>query len=268
MSQASQAPNDAEATGGSVLDRFRLDGKVVLVTGASSGLGVAFAEALVQAGAAVVIGSRRADKLAETARRLTALGGSVLAVPCDVTDPAQCDAFVAAAVDKFDQVDVLVNNAGVGAAAPATRETPEHFRWLLQTNLEGAYWCSQAFARVAPRGSTIINVALTLALRTLAMPQAGYVASKAGLVGLTHDLALQWTARKGIRVNALAPGYFPSEMSDRIVNAERSLVESLTPFGRFGSLDELTPALVFLASDASSYMTGTTLAVDGGMSMH
>jgi NAD(P)-dependent dehydrogenase (short-subunit alcohol dehydrogenase family) len=251
-----------------VLRSFRLDGRVALVTGASSGLGVAFAEALVQAGAAVAIGARRVERLAETQRRLEAIGGRVLRSACDVTDPHQCDRFVAQAVEHFGRVDILVNNAGIGAAVPATRETPEHFRSLVQTNLEGAYWCAQAFARTARPGAVIINVASTLGLRPVPMPQAGYVASKAALIGLTRDLALQWTGRKGIRVNALAPGFFPSEMSDRVEDAERAMVEAATPFGRFGRTEELTPALVFLASDASAYMTGTTLAVDGGLSMH
>jgi NAD(P)-dependent dehydrogenase (short-subunit alcohol dehydrogenase family) len=256
------------STGEPALERFRLDGKVAVVTGASSGLGVAFSEALAQVGASVVIGSRREDKLAETTRLVDALGGQVLATRCDVRNPADCEAIIRAAVDRFGRVDVLVNNAGVGASVPATHEEPEHFRWLIETNLEGAYWCAQAFARVAPPGSAIVNVASTLALRPVGLPQAGYVASKAGLLGLTRDLALQWTGRKGIRVNALAPGYFPSEMTDPMDGSVRGMVENLTPFARWGRLEELTPALIFLASDASSYMTGTTLAVDGGLSMH
>jgi NAD(P)-dependent dehydrogenase (short-subunit alcohol dehydrogenase family) len=169
---------------------------------------------------------------------------------------------------EYGKVDVLVNNAGVGAAVPATREPPEHFRWLIETNLEGPYWCAQSFARVAPAGSSIINITSTLGLRPVRMPQAGYVSSKAGLIGLTRDLAIQWTARKGIRVNALAPGYFPSDMSDRLGAEERSIVERDILFGRFGRLEELTPALIFLASDASSYISGATIAVDGGLSLH
>jgi NAD(P)-dependent dehydrogenase (short-subunit alcohol dehydrogenase family) len=250
------------------LDRFRLDGKVAVVTGASSGLGVAFSTALAQAGASVVIGSRREDKLAQTCRLIGELGGEALAVRCDVTNPADCEGLVRAAVEKFGHADVLVNNAGVGASVPSTHEEPDHFRRLIETNLLGVYWCAQAFARVAPRGSSIINIASTLGLRPVALPQAGYVASKAGVIGLTRDLAMQWTSRKGIRVNTLAPGYFPSEMSDPIAGRERKMIEDLILFGRFGTIDEITPALIFLASDASSYMTGATLAVDGGLSMH
>jgi NAD(P)-dependent dehydrogenase (short-subunit alcohol dehydrogenase family) len=251
-----------------VLDRFRLDGKVVIVTGASSGLGVSFAQALAQAGADLVLASRREDKLADVARWIVEEGRRALPLRCDVRDPEDCAAAIDAAIAEYGKVDVLVNNAGVGAAIAATRESPEHFRWLIETNLEGPYWCAQSFARVALPGSTIINIASTLAVRPARMPQAGYVASKTGLVGLTRDLAIQWTERKGIRVNALAPGYFPSDMSDMLGDEERSIIEQETLFGRFGRLDELTPSLVFLASDASSYMSGTTITVDGGRSLY
>jgi NAD(P)-dependent dehydrogenase (short-subunit alcohol dehydrogenase family) len=251
-----------------VLDRFRLDGKIVIVTGASSGLGTAFARALAEAGADVVLAARRTARLAQVGGLVKECGRRPLAVQCDVRNPDECAALVSAAMQEFGQVDVLVNNAGVGAAAPATREEPSHFRWLLETNLEGAYWCAQHFARAAAPGSSIVNIASTLGLRPSPMPQAGYVASKAGLIGLTRDLATQWTGRKGIRVNALAPGYFPTEMTDQLAADERAMVAGRTLAGRFGRLDELTPALVFLASDASSYITGATLAVDGGLSFH
>lgn len=250
------------------LDRFRLDGRVAIVTGASSGLGAAFAQALAEAGADLVLAARRVERLAATARLVTQLGRRAAVVRCDVRDPDDCAGAVAAAMNEFGQADVLVNNAGVGAAVAATREEPDHFRWLIETNLEGAYWCAQHFARVAGPGSSIVNVASTLGLRPVPLPHAGYVASKAGLLGLTRDLAMQWTRRKGIRVNAIAPGYFPSEMSDAIDEPGRAMIEERTLFGRFGRIDEVTPALLFLASDASSYVTGTTLAVDGGLSMH
>ena len=174
-----------------------------------------------------------------------------------------------AAVEQFGKVDVLVNNAGVGASPcrPPGR-TPDHFRNLVETNLEGPYWCAQAFAWVAKPGSVIVNVSSTLGLRPTQMPQAGYVSSKAGLIGLTRDLAVQWTARKGIRVNALAPGDFPSDMGDRLGEKERAHVTETSLFQRFGRVDELTPALIFLASDASSYISGSTVAVDGGLTFH
>ena len=251
-----------------MLDRFRLDGKVAIVTGASAGLGVAFALALAEAGADLVLGARREERLAETARSIEKLGRRAIAVRCDVRVPEDCTALVAAGMAQFDHVDVLVNNAGVAAAVPATREDPDHFRRLIDTNLQGPYWCAQAFGRVAKPGSVIVNVASTLGLRPTQMPQAGYASSKAGLIGLTRDLAVQWTSRKGIRVNALAPGYFPSDMSDQIGERERAVVLEDSLFHRFGRLEELTPALLFLASDASSYMSGNTLAVDGGLTMH
>jgi NAD(P)-dependent dehydrogenase (short-subunit alcohol dehydrogenase family) len=252
-----------------ILERFRLDGKVAVVTGASSGLGVVFALALADAGADVVLAGRRQELLTNTAEEVKALGRRALTARCDVRSPDDCEAMISSAVCEFGKVDVLVNNAGVGEAVPAIHEEPEHFRWHIETNLEGAYWCAQSFARTASRGSSIVNVASTLALRpTKFSPQAGYVASKAGLIGLTRDLAMQWTSRRGIRVNALAPGYFPSEMTDQINDEHRSGIAEATLIGRFGRLDEVTPAMIFLASDASSYITGTTLAVDGGLSLH
>ena len=249
------------------LDRFRLDGKVALVTGASSGLGVAIAVGLAEAGADVVLGARRVDRLAETQALVEATGRQALAVQTDVTDPDQCTAMVAAAVQAFGNVHVLVNNAGFGWAKPATRETPDEFRRVIDINLNGQYWMAQAFGRAAKQGGSIINISSVLGLRPGAIPQAGYAASKAGLIGLTRDLAAQWTGRKGIRCNAIAPGYFPSEMTDELDTQEGELVKMLAPAGRFGEPHEVADACVFLASAASSYITGITLPVDGGLVM-
>lgn len=250
-----------------VLDRFRLDGKVALVTGASSGLGVACAQALAEAGADVVLGARRVDKLADTGRLVEAAGRRFVAVQTDVTDPDQCAAMVAAGVEQLGGVHVLVNNAGFGWAKPATRETPEEFRKVLDVNLHGQYWMSQAFARAAKDGGAIVNISSVLGIRPGALPQAAYAASKAGLIGLTRDLAAQWTGRKGIRVNAVAPGYFPSEMTDQMDPRESEFVTMITPAGRLGDPVEVACAVVFLASEAASYITGITLPVDGGMTM-
>ncbi len=250
-----------------VLDRFRLDGKVALVTGASSGLGVACAQALAEAGADVVLGARRVDKLADTGRLVEAAGRRFVAVQTDVTDPDQCAAMVAAGVEQLGGVHVLVNNAGFGWAKPATRETPEEFRKVLDVNLHGQYWMSQAFARAAKDGGAIVNISSVLGIRPGALPQAAYAASKAGLIGLTRDLAAQWTGRKGIRVNAVAPGYFPTEMTDQMDAQESELVKMITPAGRLGDPVEVACAVVFLASEAASYITGITLPVDGGMTM-
>jgi NAD(P)-dependent dehydrogenase (short-subunit alcohol dehydrogenase family) len=169
-------------------------------------------------------------------------------------------------VRAFGRVDILVNNAGVGTSVPATRETPEQFRSVIDVNLNGCYWMAQACARVMQPGSSIINIASVLGLTSAGIPQAAYAASKAGLIGLTRDLAQQWTGRKGIRVNALAPGYFESEMTDQFSDdyIERTVLPR-TLEGRLGHTEELSAAMIFLASDASSYVTGITLPVDGGM---
>jgi len=249
-----------------VLDRFRIDDRVAVVTGASSGLGVAFAQALAEAGANVVLGARRADRLQDTRALVEATGGKAVAVQTDVTDPDDCHALVRAAMDEFGRVDILVNNAGVGTAVPATRETPEQFRSVIDLNLNGCYWMAQECGRVMRPGSSIINVSSVLGLTTAGLPQAAYASSKAGLIGLTRDLAQQWTGRKGIRVNAIAPGYFASEMTDQF-EAEYfdSAILPRTLCQRLGEPEELSAALLFLASDASSYITGITLPVEGGM---
>src|SRR5919107_924030 len=164
-----------------VLDRFRLDDKVVVVTGASSGLGVAFA----QAGADVVLGARRVERLADTGQLVEAAGRRYAAVQTDVADPDQCTALVARAVEEFGRVDVLINNAGLGTAYPATRETTEQFRQVIDVNLNGAYWCAQAFGRAAKNGGAIVNISSVIGLRPGSIPQAAYPASKAGLIGMT-----------------------------------------------------------------------------------
>jgi NAD(P)-dependent dehydrogenase (short-subunit alcohol dehydrogenase family) len=251
-----------------ILDRFRLDGRVAIVTGASSGLGVAFAQALAEAGADVVLAARRTEKLAATSDLVEETGRRALVVTADVSKTQDCDAIIAKAMEVFGRVDILVNNAGIGTAVPATRETPDEFRGVLDVNLLGAYWMSQAFARAATNGGSIVNISSVLGLRTGGLPQAAYSASKAGLLGLTRDLAAQWTGRKGIRVNALAPGFFPSEMSDQLPKETIEMVKQFTPAGRLGDPMELAATLVWLVSDAASYVTGATIPVDGGFVMH
>jgi NAD(P)-dependent dehydrogenase (short-subunit alcohol dehydrogenase family) len=243
---------------------FRLDGKVAIVTGASSGLGVAFAAALAEAGADVALGARRADMLEATADLVRAAGRRALAVQTDVADPDSCTALVNAAMQHLGRVDILVNNAGVGTAVPATRETPDEFRRVVDINLNGSYWMAQACGRVMQPGSSIINISSVLGITTAGLPQAAYSASKAAVIGLTRDLAVQWSGRKGIRVNAIAPGFFESEMTEQYPPGYLDSQKERIPLGRKGDPRELAATVVFLASEAAGYIVGQTLTVDGG----
>ncbi|GGI07029.1 SDR family NAD(P)-dependent oxidoreductase [Egicoccus halophilus] len=248
-----------------VLSRFALDDKVAIVTGASSGLGVSAAAGLAAAGADLVLVARRAEKLADTQRQVEALGRRCVVVPGDVADPATAERAVGTATETFGKVDVLLNNAGIGTAVPATRETPEQFRQVTDINLHGSYWMAQACGRVMQPGASIINVGSVLGFTTAGLPQAAYASSKAAIIGLTRDLAAQWTGRKGIRVNAIAPGFFASEMTDQYPDGYLEQMIGRVPAGRKGEPEEFVAAVVFLASDASSYVTGITLPVDGGL---
>ena len=250
-----------------MLERFRLDGRVAVVTGASSGLGVAFATALAEAGADVSLGARRVERLRDTCSLIERMGRRAHCTATDVTRPEDCQALVDSTMAALGRVDVLVNNAGIGTAVPALREEPASFREVIDVNLCGCYWMAQACARVMRPGSSIVNISSVLGLTTAGLPQAAYSASKAGLIGLTRDLAQQWTGRRGIRVNALAPGFFVSEMTHRY--AEGYLdgqVEKLL-IRRAGAPEELAAALLFLASDAGGYVTGQTITVDGGLTI-
>ena len=250
-----------------VLDRFRLDGKVAVVTGASSGLGVAFAKALAEAGADLILGARREERLTATGKLVEAAGRKYFAKKTDVTKPEDCDALIAFAVEKFGRVDILINNAGIASAIPAVKESPDQFREVIETNLLGSYWMAQAFARANTEGGAIVNVASILGIKPQGLPQAAYVSSKAGLIGLTKDLATQWSSRKKIRVNALAPGLFPSEMGDSLPPESIEFIKKVQPLGRRGDPEELAATLVWLVSDAASYITGITVPVDGGLVM-
>jgi len=248
-----------------VMTRFNLDGKVAIVTGASSGLGVAFAKALAEAGADVALAARRAERLEDTRKLVEAAGRRAIAVRTDVASVDDCSGLVEATVEQLGRVDVLVNNAGIGTAYPATREDPDEFRRVIDINLNGCYWMAQACGRVMRPGSSIVNISSVLGLTTAGLPQAAYAATKAGLIGLTRDLAQQWTGRKGIRVNALAPGFFTSEMTDTYPEGYIESQLGRVLVGRKGDPDELAAALIFLVSDAGGYVTGTTLPVEGGM---
>ncbi len=249
----------------SVLNSFRLDGKVAIVTGASSGLGVAFARGLAQAGADVAICARRADRLQTTKEAVEAEGRRCAAIAADVSIVEDCTRVVEQTTAELGCVDVLVNNAGVGTAVPATREQPEEFRRVIEINLLGSYWMAQACARAMKDGGSIVNIGSVLGFTSAGLPQAAYASSKAAIIGLTRDLAQQWTGRKNIRVNALAPGFFPSEMTDQYPDGYLEQMMFRVPAGRAGRAEELVAALLFLASDAGSYVTGVVLPVDGGL---
>lgn len=250
-----------------ILDRFRLDNLVVIVTGASSGLGISIAHACAEAGADVVLAARRAEKLSLARSLVEETGRQALVVPTDVADPRQVEHMVDTAVDHFGHVDVLVNNAGVTYAAAATRETPEQFRAVVDTNLHGSFWAARACGRVMQPGSSIINISSVSALTTTLLPQAAYSASKSALIGLTRDLANQWGRRKGIRVNALAPGGFETEMTAEGLQDHLDAVLRRVVLGRLGEPEEIAATAVWLASPASGYVTGQTIVVDGGFTI-
>jgi NAD(P)-dependent dehydrogenase (short-subunit alcohol dehydrogenase family) len=248
---------------------FDLSGKVALVTGASSGLGRRFALVLAKAGAKVGVAARRADRLGEVVREIEAFDGRAVPIPLDVTDPTSVRAAVAAAETELGAIGVLVNGAGVIVVKPLLDHSVEEWDRVLDTNLKGVWLMAQEVARHMVRlghGGSIVNIASMLGLA--AQPRRpSYCAAKAGVIHLSRAMALELAAHK-IRVNAIAPGFFDSEMThDYLASSAGQAMAARIPMKRTGAADELDGALLLLASDASSYMTGAVLTVDGGHSL-
>lgn len=248
--------------------QFRLDERTVVVTGASSGLGSRFARVVAAAGATVVVGARRRQRLDALVDDLRSNGADAVSVECDVTVDADVDRLLAAGIEATGRIDVLVNAAGIAPEEDEEIESTDLFRRVMEVNAVGLYSCTRAAARVMlDRGAgSIVNVASISGLVAGDGPDTpSYAASKGAVVNLTRELAVRW-APHGIRVNALAPGWFPSEMTAETLSSDPGLqfVNQRTPLGRPGRADELDGALLFLASDASSYVTGHTLVIDGG----
>ena len=243
-------------------EHFGVADKVVLVTGASSGLGRELARGLHRLGAKVVAVARRADRLEELSREL----GGICTEVCDVTDPVARAEAVACALRAHGRIDGLVNNAGTTIVVPALKESVDDFRRIVETNLVAPFALSQLVAtHMRPVGGSIVNVSSVMAVHTVAeVPEAGYVASKAGLNGLTRELASQW-GRYGIRVNALAPGFIPSEMTTVDDDTAPAWLTDGIPLGRLGRDSEIVGAAAYLLGSQSSYVTGQVLTVDGGM---
>ena len=245
---------------------FSLDGRVALVTGASSGLGNRFARVLHAAGATVVVAARRLDRLEQLRDEL---GERVVPIACDMGDDDQVRALATQANEIQGAVDVLVNNAGVSASGPAEHEAIDSWRNVMAINLDALFLLSQqvAIPMLERRSGSIVNISSILGMVASApIKQAAYNASKGAVVNLTRQLGAEW-GRKGVRVNSIAPGWFMSEMTADEMFADDSsmkFIERNAPMGRAGEEHELDGALLFLASDASSYVTGQTLAIDGG----
>jgi len=247
-------------------EMFSLKGRVALVTGASSGLGVQFAKALAENGAALALVARRADRLKSLKDEIESKGGKAVAIEADVTDRAAMTRAFDAAEKALGTVTILVNNAGIAHGGRAVEMPPEEWRKVLSTNLDAVFFWAQEAARrmlAAKKQGAIVNIASVLGL-AVAKGAVAYATAKAGVVQVTKALAVE-LAFKGVRVNAIAPGWFVTEMNDDYLASEAgTAIKREIPMGRFGNAGDLDGALLLLASDAGSYITGATIVVDGG----
>jgi NAD(P)-dependent dehydrogenase (short-subunit alcohol dehydrogenase family) len=248
---------------------FDLTGRVAIITGGSIGLGRQMAEGLAEMGAHLVLCARKGERCHEAAEELQQLGVKAIAHGCDVKNPASIQEMVEATLSQFGRIDVLINNAGISWGAPVEEMRLEDWNKVIETNLTGTFLCAQAVGKVMIRQGRgkIINIASVAGLggAPAELPAIGYHASKGGVISFTKDLACKW-ASHNIQVNAIAPGWFPTHMSNRILEHHKELFLSHIPLRRFGSEYDLKGAAVFLASDASNYVTGHVLVVDGGQS--
>lgn len=253
-------------------DLFDINGKVAIVTGASSGLGVTFAEALAEHGASVVVGARRISKLNDVVSRIESTGGKASSFECDVSKEDQVIALIQHAVKTYGKLDIIVNNAGAASMSPATEMTLEEWNKVLSVNLTGVFLCARHAAKEMIREKEerksqgkIINVSSIYGVVGDVFPASPYYATKAAVINLTRDLAVEWAPYK-INVNSIAPGFFPSEMTEQIFKDPRyfGYITNQTPLGRVGQPNDLKGVLIFLSSAASDYITGQTVFVDGG----
>jgi NAD(P)-dependent dehydrogenase (short-subunit alcohol dehydrogenase family) len=251
----------------SINDLFNLRGRVAIVTGGSRGLGEEMAEGLAEAGASLVLCARRSEWLAPTVERFRALGVATEGLEADVAKPADVGAVVAAAMKAFGQIDILVNNAGISWGEQPETMPLDKWQKVLDINLTGAFLFAQAAGRemLKRQYGRIINVASIAGLHAAVNGPhyAGYAATKAGLMGLTRELAASW-GRDNIRVNAIAPGFFHSRLADPVIQLAEPSIRATCPIPRVGAAGELKGVAVFLAADASNYITGQVIVVDGG----
>ncbi|MEC7714868.1 MAG: SDR family oxidoreductase [Actinomycetota bacterium] len=247
------------------LNVFRLDGKIALVTGASSGIGAQTVKLFSSLGAKVIAAARREDRLQDLANQYP----DVMAVRCDVGVEADCKNLVDTIINEYGKIDILINNAGISDPIPALEEDLDLFKRVIQIDLISCFHLAQLCAQhmeTQETGGAIVNVASIHGfVGSSPNNQPGYTAAKGGLINLTRELALEW-ARHGIRVNAIAPGYISTELTDEMIAGEsgRKWIERNTPMRRPGEVNELDGAMLLLASDAGSYITGETIAIDGG----